>query len=287
MGIADNTPQKGYCLYAHICQANDKVYIGISKDVKKRWAGKIHAYKNSTLFQNALKKYGWDGFIHIVICDSLTLEEACEKEKQWIEAYKKEGMSYNLTDGGEGHLGILLTEEQKQKLRDIRLGSHPTKETRKKQSEAQKNSNHRRKEIFAFDSKSGELVHKYSSVIEAAQDLHLRDSCISQAARGIYKTSGGYIWSYKPTIDKKSLSPKKIVRNRRLKIYCYDLYGNFIKEYDCAYEAVAEVGGSYKAIHSCCHKDKISYMGYIWRYNLCEIEEEILKRVKHNKYETY
>lgn len=32
--------QEGYCLYAHINQINYKVYIGISKDVKQRWASK-------------------------------------------------------------------------------------------------------------------------------------------------------------------------------------------------------------------------------------------------------
>ena len=103
MGIMYNTPQKGYCLYAHINPINDKIYIGISKDVRKRWKGKEIAYKDCTIIGRAFRKYGWDNFIHVVICDGLTKEEACEKEKQWIKACKRDGYSYNITDGGRGY----------------------------------------------------------------------------------------------------------------------------------------------------------------------------------------
>ena len=43
MGIADDTPQKGYCIYAHCNPINNNVYIGISKDVKKRWQNKTYS----------------------------------------------------------------------------------------------------------------------------------------------------------------------------------------------------------------------------------------------------
>ena len=280
MGIADNTPQRGYCLYAHINPINDKVYIGISKDVKKRWAGKIHAYKHSSLIQNALKKYGWDNFIHVVICDGLTFEEACKKEQQWIFAYKREGMSYNITNGGEGHLGIPLTQEQKENLKKIHTGKVVSSETRKKQSEAQmKNSVHRKK-VYAFDKNSGELVKEYNSLAEAAKDTHSRDSNISEAASGRNYTAAGYVWGYTPIVDSSRLNHTFNRESRRKKIYCYDLNGTYIKTYNCAYDAVAEVGGSYKGIHSCCAKQRLTYKGFIWRHEFCIIEPDILTRIK-------
>ena len=51
------------------------------------------------------------------------------------------------------------------------------------------------------------------------------------------------------------------------------------------YDAVKDVGGSYKAIHACCHKQKVSYMGYIWRYEVCDIEPEILNKIQFKRHE--
>lgn len=201
MGIADDTPQKGYCIYAHVNKVNGKIYIGISKDVYKRWIGKIHAYKHSNLFQNALKKYGWDGFDHVVLWDNLTLEEACQQEKAFIFLYKFIGKSYNITDGGEGHEGVKLTEEQKQRLREIHLGKPFSEEHRKNLSKAQKKYSHRRKKAYAFDRKTGELIKEYNSLVEASIDMHIKDSCISMAASGANRTSKGYVWGYSPNVD--------------------------------------------------------------------------------------
>lgn len=280
MGIADNTPQKGYCVYAHKNKTNGKIYIGISKDVGKRWAGKIHAYRHSTLFYNALKKYGWDGFDHIVLWDDMSLEEACKYEEAMIFLFKFSGISYNITAGGEGHLGVPLTEEQKEKLRNIHKGKHFSEEHRKRLSEAQKKSSHRRKKVYAFNELTGELIKEYDSIAEASRNLNLSDSNISEAAAGINRTSGGYVWGYSPNVDKTRLKHPIERKTRRKKIFCYDLNGNFIGEYECAYDAADKVQGNYKAIHSCCAKKRITYKGYIWRYSICEIESEILKRIK-------
>ena len=285
MGIADDTPQKGYCIYAHVNKVNGKIYIGISKDVYKRWIGKIHAYKHSNLFQNALKKYGWDGFDHVVLWDNLSLEEACKQEKALIFLYKFIDKSYNITDGGEGHEGVHLTEVQKQRLREVHLGKVFSEEHRKKLSEAQKLSSHRRRRVYKFDSKTGEFLKEYSSLVEASSDTGIRDSLISSAARGINNTAGDFIWSYIPIIDVQRLNHKKDRVNRRKKLYCYDLKGNHIKTYDCAYDAAKDLNANCKTFSAyCTHPNRLTYKGFIWRYTLCEIEPEILNKIQ-SKYE--
>jgi len=50
----------------------------------------------------------------------------------------KLGPLTNLTDGGEGDSGRVMTEEQKQKIRVAHLGLHPDEKTIKKMSESQK-----------------------------------------------------------------------------------------------------------------------------------------------------
>ena len=286
MGIADNTPQKGYCLYAHINKKSGKIYMGISKDVKKRWIGKIHAYKHSTYFQNALKKYGWNGFDHIVLWDNMTLEEACKQEQNFIYLFKFIGISYNITDGGEGHEGVKLTEKQKQRLREVHLGKVFSEEHRRKLSEAQKKHSIRRKKVYMFDASTGALIKEYNSVAEASLDTKIRDSRISEAARGISYTAGGYLWSYTPNIDKSILKRRVVKPTRRKKIYCYDLKGRFIKEYSSACDAIADVGGCITSIYTCCSRKNLTSGGFIWRYELCEIEPEILNKIKDIRHET-
>jgi len=47
-----------------------------------------------------------------------TLEELCEKEKEYIKQYNShyiEGNGYNMTYGGEGTNGYIYTEDDKKK----------------------------------------------------------------------------------------------------------------------------------------------------------------------------
>lgn len=105
-----------WCLYKHISPSG-KVYIGITNNIKRRWLGKGYYYRLSkTKFANALQKYGWDNFQHIVIEEGLTKEEACNKEKELIAYYKGRNLSYNITDGGEGYAGKHSTEHVKHRV---------------------------------------------------------------------------------------------------------------------------------------------------------------------------
>lgn len=94
-----------WTVYKHISPSG-KVYIGISSNVKNRWAANGYYYHLSdTIFSRALHKYGWDNFQHIIIQTDLTKEEACDMEKELIAYYKAKKISYNITDGGEGFTG--------------------------------------------------------------------------------------------------------------------------------------------------------------------------------------
>ena len=66
----------------HKNKINDKVYIGItSRDAKDRWGVNGSGYGEQQIaFKNAIDKYGWDGFEHIIIAENLTQQEASEME---------------------------------------------------------------------------------------------------------------------------------------------------------------------------------------------------------------
>ena len=94
-----------WSVYKHISPSG-KIYVGISSNIKNRWAGKGYYYHLSdTYFSRALKKYGWENFTHEIITKSLTKKQACALEKELISLYKEKGISYNITDGGEGYSG--------------------------------------------------------------------------------------------------------------------------------------------------------------------------------------
>lgn len=105
-----------WSVYKHISPSG-KVYIGISSNVKRRWSANGYYYHLSdTIFSRALRKYGWDSFEHVILQENLTKEEACNMEKELIAYYKARGISYNITDGGEGFSGKHSDEHKRHRL---------------------------------------------------------------------------------------------------------------------------------------------------------------------------
>lgn len=103
--------EKNYSVYVHINKNDDnKAYVGISKNVKKRWANG-NGYKGQDKFYNAIKKYGWNNFNHIILIKNLSLKDAWEKEKKFIKRYDSINDGYNVHEGGE----ITLTKEMREK----------------------------------------------------------------------------------------------------------------------------------------------------------------------------
>lgn len=99
-----NTSMKTYIVYQHT-SPSQKRYIGItSQEPQKRWKNGL-GYCNNPLFYNAIKKYGWDSFIHEILYSGLTEEEACRIEEQLIAQYKSydKQYGYNVALGGEAN----------------------------------------------------------------------------------------------------------------------------------------------------------------------------------------
>ena len=67
-------------------------------------AEEIIKSKNGTLIKNAINKYGWDGFEHIVLLENLTHEEALSLEEHFIKVFESrgKGKGYNTDKGGKG-----------------------------------------------------------------------------------------------------------------------------------------------------------------------------------------
>jgi hypothetical protein len=118
----------------HVNKINGKKYIGItSKQIEQRWGKNGSGYRGSTYFYNAINKYGWNNFDHLIIKERLSEQEAKEMEIDLINKYNSTNSKngYNLMNGGQGNI--------------------PNQVVRKKMSDAQKkawnNPEHRAKMI--------------------------------------------------------------------------------------------------------------------------------------------
>jgi hypothetical protein len=127
-------------VYRHIrLDKNEPFYIGIGSD--ERYNRSRERYNRNSLWKIIAKK----SEIEIeILLDDLTYKEAQEKEKEFISLYGRKnnntGILTNLTDGGEGTIGTVISEETRKKLsiahkgNKSRTGHKLSLETRQKMS---------------------------------------------------------------------------------------------------------------------------------------------------------
>lgn len=179
-----------------------------------------YGYSGSPVFFNAIKKYGWDGFDHIIIESDLSEKIANRLEIEYIRRYNTmdRNYGYNMTSGGNGASGRIHTEESKLKMSISKsgtnhpnFGKHLRDETKNKISKRLTgNSNPsgciRSKEVRLKISESkykpvsayidDMLVNTYSSAKSAEDDLGVNRKNISLCCYGKRKHAGGYAWKF-------------------------------------------------------------------------------------------
>lgn len=112
---------------------NDKVYIGYTCNIKRRWSehrSKINwrLYPNSYLYRSMIK-HGVNNFSIEVIDKFDTVEEAKLAEIHYIAVFKKycpENL-LNLTEGGDGATGYKHSDESRAKISKALKGTKSIK----------------------------------------------------------------------------------------------------------------------------------------------------------------
>jgi hypothetical protein len=148
-------------VYRHIrLDKNEPFYIGIGSNSNNKYSRSKERRKRNSIWNNIVSKadYRVD-----ILFDDLTWEEACEKEKEFILLYGrkdiKTGILCNMTEGGDGFVGAILTDEHRRKLSIA--SKNISDETRKKISLANKgkklSDEHKRK--IGLASKGRTFVH--------------------------------------------------------------------------------------------------------------------------------
>jgi hypothetical protein len=128
-------------VYRHIrLDKNEPFYIGIGSDEEYKRAS---TPKNRNIFWKRIVNK--TEFEVEILCDNINWDEACIKEKEFISLYgrkdKNKGSLCNLTDGGDGSVGVIVSEygrKQRSEFMKSRINKLTSDETRLKQSLAHK-----------------------------------------------------------------------------------------------------------------------------------------------------
>lgn len=180
-----------FVVYEHKNILDNKRYIGITcQKVNRRWRnGK--SYQHNPHFYNAIQKYGWNNFEHIVLFNNLTKEEAEQKEIELIALYNSTNSNYgyNIENGGN-HKGK-MAESTKEKLRKINIGRKLSEDT------IIKLRNQHNISVYQYDN-NGKLIKKWKSIREASRQTNINCSSIVHCLKKKpnHKTAGGFLWSY-------------------------------------------------------------------------------------------
>ena len=185
-----------FIVYMHVNRINDKKYVGIthhSDNPNRRWINGKGYFRNKH-FSDAIKRYGWDQFEHIVIAKGLSKDKACALEQELISKYKAQDrkFGYNITNGGEF---FHHTEESKRLMSENRKGKglHKFSEEHK-----QKMREHHRGGSNSKKVRCVETNQVFESINAAARHINKNKKLISNCCNKVphFNTAGGYHWEF-------------------------------------------------------------------------------------------
>lgn len=229
--------ERKYCVYKHTSPSN-KVYIGITKNLKQRWGANGKHYIKNNHFVRAINKYGWDNFKHEILFNNLTINEAKSKEIELIAYYDSTNPTkgYNISLGGD-----IMSESSKKKLSKI------LKEKGLSDKKLELIRNNSRK-INQYDLQ-GNFIKTWdcfydikNKLIPNADDSHIYSCCNRKTLKSAY----GYQWRYFD--DCNDIQPylryDKNSYNTRKEAICEIslIDGSIIKIYESSKQAREELG---------------------------------------------
>lgn len=225
-----------YKIYIHKNKINGKVYVGQTKQrLKRRW-NNGNGYVQCPYFYNAIQKYGWDNFEHILLDEHLTKEEADTKEQDYIKYYKSSSpeFGYNISNGGAGLSGATKYID-----------------------------------IYQYTT-DGDFIKHYKEISEILiEHPDYTSSPIRSAYDEIIKTAYGFQWKsyYKEKIEKIEDFKIRVGKTKSKIVYQYDLYGNYIQKFNSAKEAADTLNIGVDGIRKTCNEKQNCYHGFQWSFN--------------------
>jgi hypothetical protein len=277
MDVATNTCY----VYRHIrLDKNEPFYVGVGSDKKY-----YRAYYKGTKGRNpywhrivAKTEYEVE-----IILDGLTYEESLKKEEEFVNLYgrinNKTGILCNLTDGGKGSKGVVISEETREKYRNA---------IRPPQTKEQKENAARGlwKKVAQLDLNNN-LVKVWDS-FKSVEEFGFHKVKVYKCCNYKKPQYKGFKWKYFEdlydgrdyVLIKKVRKPKakgyKHTEEAKLKnklahakpIIQMTRQGEFIKEWLCASDAGKELfgGTGFSKINDCCRGTRKTHKNFTWKF---------------------
>lgn len=253
---------------------NNKVYIGQSKNIYKRWYGHRCDCKTKEypLYQ-AIRKYGIENF-HFSILEECKIEKLSEREDYWMNYYHSlTPNGYNINKAETHYTNLAIPQQYLDIIEDIETSELKLKDiaTKYNMSSVQIGRINNGK-AWRLDGKSYPLRGHQKLDIEIIQQMILSNLSISDIAAALSVT----VPTLKGFLKKENIQIKDIREpfTSNKKIAMYDLNGELIKEFISAKRAAEFLKenpknnlelDSYRIAILRNSKKNREYKGYIWR----------------------
>ena len=177
---------------------NGKLYIGqTTQSLSQRWSQhKYNSKTQDTKLARAIRKYGIENFDISTIYKTDNYEDLNKKEENFIQEYNTIDCGYNLRVGGENSP---RSEETKRKISKSHKGkkspyvseSNKRRAGEKRDGTSRLGNTHARKKVYCET--NGQT---YESATIASQELNVSTRMIYDVAKGIRKSTKGYVFKY-------------------------------------------------------------------------------------------
>ena len=123
------TMEQKIFIYKITNKINEKVYIGQTDNLERRWREHISISKNPNnvhhyYLHRAMACHGIDIFLYEVLEEivSNNVSDFDQAEIKWISTYDSKNLGYNLTDGGSATRGFKHSQSTKDKMSENNKG---------------------------------------------------------------------------------------------------------------------------------------------------------------------
>ena len=266
-----------WIVYLTTNKENRKIYIGVhGTENPNEFDGyigngiKIGNSLNTpkTIFQKALKKYGYSSFERKTLFVFDTPELAYSKEAELVTSeFIKQDSNYNMTEGGYhgtikykkvyqydkcGNLIKIWEKGQVQIMDELGFGKNELVWAITQKVELQehywsltpitdfKNFRERKKHYLYKFNLQGELLTIYESIAEAARILNVNYNTIKDAIHKKVQYMG-YYWTNNINNITEIINLNNLFNTKKKRVDLYDLNGNFIKEFQSIKEVCNEL----------------------------------------------
>ena len=210
-------------------------YVGIGKEEKRAYTKD----SRNDLWRNIVAKAGYE--VEIVSTD-IPYKQAKELEVFMISEYGRrdlgKGRLCNMTDGGEGCLGMIVSEETRAKS-------------------AYKISQY---------SLSGKFIKFFKSISEAGRVTGVSKGRIASTCKGEAKAAGGYIWKYKNSEDREGVKEWSSSATNKKPVLQLTLSGVLLNKFYSVSEAATHSNTTTGNISRVCSRKRKTTGGFQWRY---------------------